>query len=193
MISDQDRSGWFGASDTATIMGNWGTKTFAKWWAQKLGLDSSHFTNAAMNAGTYYEGAVLDYIKAPRRDHQILIPGLCLRVNLDGDDPARGNIWEVKTHSAAKEFKVSKAYWQQVQVQMYAKSQVERVVPYAEIVAYGLTEEDYRNFFHPIDPARLKQYPIGYDTGFIVRYLPRLKYLSECLRKGAWPDEGDIC
>jgi hypothetical protein len=116
MIADQDRSGWFGASDTATIMGNWSTKTFAKWWAQKLGIDTSHFTSVAMNAGTYYEGAVLDYIKAPRRDHQILIPELCLRVNLDGDGPRQ--IYEVKTHGAAKEFKVSKAYWQQVQEQM---------------------------------------------------------------------------
>jgi hypothetical protein len=189
MISDHDRSGWFGASDTATIMGNWKTKTFGKWWMQKLGLDNSHFASTAMNAGTYYEHAVLDHIGAPRKDHQILLPGLSLRVNLDGDDPARGSIWEVKTHSAAKEFKVSKAYWQQVQVQMFAKSEVERVVPYAEIVAYGLTEEDYRNFFNPIDPARLKKYPIGYDLEFIKLYMRRLEYLSDCLKRGAWPDE----
>ena len=52
MIADQDRSGWFGASDTATIMGNWSTKTFRKWWMQKMGLDSSHYTTRAMNAGT---------------------------------------------------------------------------------------------------------------------------------------------
>lgn len=190
MISDHDRSGWFGASDTATIMGNWKTKTFGKWWMQKLGLDNSHFTNTAMNAGTYYEHEILDYIKAPRRDFQILLPALRLRVNLDGD--GQGQIYEVKTHSAAKEFKVTKAYWQQVQVQMWAKSQVERVVPHAEIVAYGLTEEDYRNFFNPIDPARLKKYPIGYDPAFIEQYLVRLKYLKECLERGAWPDEADI-
>lgn len=187
MIADQDRSGWFGASDTVMIMGNWNTKTFSKWWAVKLGLDRSHFTSVAMNAGTYYEGAVLDYIKAPRRDHQILIPGLCLRVNLDGDGP--GRVDEVKTHHVDKPFKVTKAYWQQVQVQGYAKLTVEKVVPILNIHAYGLMDEDYRNFFNPIDPARLKQYPIGYDTGFIERYLPRLKYLSECLKKGAWPDE----
>ena len=37
MIHNQDRSGWFGASDTARIMGNWNTQTFARWWGEKLG------------------------------------------------------------------------------------------------------------------------------------------------------------
>lgn len=187
MIHDQDRSGFFGASDTQYIMGNWKTKTFKRWWMQKLGLDSSHFTTRAMNAGTYYEHAILEHIGAPRRDHQIIIPGLKLRVNLDGDGP--GRIWEVKTHKVENEFKVTKAYWQQVQVQMYAKSQVERVFPRAEIVAYGLRSEDYRNFFNDIDPMRLKRYPIEYDTAFIEKYLPRLKYLADCLERGVFPSE----
>ena len=36
VISEQDRSGWFGASDTSYIMGNWNTKTFKNWWAKKI-------------------------------------------------------------------------------------------------------------------------------------------------------------
>ena len=190
MIAAQNRSGWFGASDTATIMGNWKTKTFGKWWAQKLGLNTSHFTNVAMNAGTYFEHAILDHIGAPRCDYQILLPELSLRVNLDGD--GIGRIYEVKTHSADKEFKVSKAYWQQVQVQMFAKLKTDGILPVAEIVAYGLTEEDYRNFFRPIDPARLKRYPIVYDPKFVQQYLKRLMYLKKCLDEGAWPNEDDI-
>lgn len=187
MIADQSRAGYFGASDTATIMGNWKTKTFAKWWGQKLGINDDHFTNRAMNAGTYYEHAVLEYIGAPRRDHQIIIPELLLRVNLDGDGPRQ--IYEVKTHSAAKEFKVTKAYWQQVQVQMFAKKKVEGCVPLAQIVSYGLLEEDYTNFFNDIDPTRLKRHYIEYDGGFIAEYLKRLEYLAKCLWEGRWPDE----
>lgn len=190
MIDTQDRSGWFGASDTATIMGNWNTKTFAKWWGVKLGIDTSRFTNTAMLAGTYYEHAILDHIGAERRDHQILLPELSLRVNLDGDAP--GRIYEVKTHGVAKEFKVSKAYWQQVQVQTFAKLKEEGRLPVAEVVAYGLTEDDYRNFFNPIDPARLKKYPVWYDEAFIQQYLRRLEYLAGCLRDGRWPDEADL-
>lgn len=190
MISDSDRSGYFGASETAVIMGSWKTKTFAKFWATKLGLNSDHYTNRAMNAGQYYEHAVLEYIGAPRRDHQIIFPELLLRVNLDGD--GLGRVWEVKTHSAAKGFKVTKAYWQQVQVQMYAKLRTEKVVPRAEIVAYGLEEGDYSNFFNDIDPARVKVYPIEYDPEFIQGYLKRLEYLAKCLWKGEWPDESDI-
>ena len=52
MIRDHDRSGWFGASDTATIMGSWGTKTFRRFWLQKLGLNRDHFTNLEMETGT---------------------------------------------------------------------------------------------------------------------------------------------
>lgn len=35
MISNHDRSGWIGASDTAMVMGNWDTETFRRWWATK--------------------------------------------------------------------------------------------------------------------------------------------------------------
>lgn len=187
MIADQSRAGWFGASDTAQIMGNWKTKTFASWWTQKLGLNDSHFTNRAMNAGTYYEHAILEHIGAPRRDHQIILPDLLLRVNLDGDGPRQ--IYEIKTHSAEKEFKVTKAYWQQVQVQMYAKNRIEGCVPLAQIVSYGLLEEDYKNFFNDIDPDRLKRHYIDYDGAFIAKYLKRLEYLRDCLWKGEWPHE----
>lgn len=190
MIADQDRSGWFGASDTATIMGNWKTKTFAKWWAQKLGINNDHYTSKAMNAGTYYEHAILEYIGAPRYDYQIIIPELLLRVNLDGDGPRQ--IYEVKTHSAAKEFKVSKAYCQQVQVQMYAKQKEEGFLPSACIVSYGLVDEDYKNFFLDIDPLRVKKHQIEYNEAFVVEYLKRLEYLARCLKEGSWPDERSI-
>ena len=188
MIASQDRSGWFGASDTKYIMGNWNTKTFKSWWLKKLGLDTSHFTNTAMNAGTYYEHAILDVIGVPRKDHQIIIPEYKLRINLDGD--GEGRVDEVKTYAYEKGFKVNKAYWQQVQVQMFGKLTEEKVLPKANIWAYGLREEDYKNFFNPIEKGRLKAYPIEYDGAFIKRFLVRVKYLAECLERGVFPDEG---
>lgn len=185
MISDHDRSGFFGASDTHYVVGNWKTKTFKDWWLKKLGLDTRHYTTRAMLAGTYFEHAVLDHIGAPRRDHQIIIPELLLRVNLDGDAP--GKIWEVKTFKAEKPFKVTNAYWQQVQVQMFAKLEAEKVLPETEIVSYGLTPEDYANFFREIDPARVGHHPICYDPAFIRLYLDKLAVLRDCLVKGVFP------
>lgn len=189
MISEQDRSGWFGASDTKYIMGNWKTKTFQKWWATKLGIGSNDFRNASMNAGTYYEHAILDVIGSPRKDHQIIIPEYKLRINYDGD--GIGRIDEVKTHKHEKGFTVSKDYWQQVQVQMFGKLWEEGKIPTAKIWAYGLLPEDYKNFFNPIDRVRLKDYPIGYDEMFVGDYLRRNVYLCECLDKGAMPSEKD--
>ena len=204
MITDHDRSGWFGASDTAMIMGNWNTKTFQKWWLQKLGINQSHFTNTAMNAGTYYEHKILNFLNIPRKDHQIIVPEYRLRINLDGDVPAitvthyyetlqcvkwkkRGEVHEVKTHKAGKPFKVSKAYWQQVQVQGYGKLREEGVVPAMKIHAYALTDAEYRNFFLDIDPDRLTEHPIEYDSDFIQLYLERLKILVDALDRGAMP------
>lgn len=187
MISDQDRSGWFGASDTKYIMGNWNTKTFKNWWLTKLGINTSHFTNVSMNAGTYYEHAILDVIGSPRKDHQIIIPEYKLRINLDGD--GTGRIDEVKTYKHEKGFSVSKAYWQQVQVQMFGKLVTEKAIPKTKIWAYGLLPEDYKNFFNPIDRERLKDYPIEYDADFVGRFLIRTKYLIKCLERGVFPDE----
>ena len=187
MISNHDRSGYFGASDTAYIMGNWETKTFQKWWMSKLGLNTNHYTSESMMAGTYYEHAILDAVGVPRKDHQIIIPEYALRVNLDGD--GYGRVDEVKTYSFAKGFKVTKGYWQQVQVQMFSKLMTEGKIPVANIWAYGLVEDDYKNFFNPIDRERLKPYPIEYDEAFIMEYLKRIIYLKECLERGAMPSD----
>ena len=186
MIADHDRSGWFGASDTGMILGNWNTKTFQSWWATKLGIRSNGFTTKAMYAGTYFEHSILDAVGAPRKDYQILIPELRLRVNLDGDAPVK--VWEVKTHSASKVFKPTKAHRQQVNVQMFAKLHEEGVLPVAEVVSYGLTDDDYKNFFNDIDPERLKTHSITYDEELIRQYLRRIEYLGDCLEKGVWPD-----
>ena len=70
-----------------------------------------------------------------------------------------------------------------------SKLTVEKIVPVAEIVSYGLTEADYRNFFNPIDPDRIKHHPIAYDPSFIEGYLLRLRYLGECLREGVFPND----
>ena len=141
MIQSQDRSYYIGASDTSMVVGNWKTKTFEKWWLEKLGLNKSNFSTEAMKAGNNYEHKILDAleIEGLEKDKQIIIDRL--RVNLDGN--TNTCIYEVKTHNINKEFKVSKQYWRQAQVEMYA-SNIRKLF----IVAYGLTENDYINFFN---------------------------------------------
>lgn len=183
MIHSKDRSGWFGASDTARIMGSWETKTFETFWLEKLGLYRSDFENLSMKTGTYFEGKILDYLKIKKRDRQIRIPALRLRVNLDGEDQT---IREIKTCGRLS-FSVTRPYWMQAQVEMYAAKKP------LEIVAYRLLEEDYQNWMLPIDPDRLSRHPIAYDRDWVEnRYLPRLRVLAECLKKGVWPNDIDL-
>ena len=157
MISDKDRSGYIGASDTAYVMRNWNTKTFEQWWRIKQGIGENSFSNEATKAGTAYEHKILDALNilGLEKDKQI-IKGR-LRVNLDGNTTSK--IYEVKTHKAENIFKVSASYRMQVNVEMYAAG-----IKEACIVAYALEPEDYKNFFRPIDPDRLKVYEIPEGT-----------------------------
>lgn len=181
MIASKDRSGWFGASDVNYIIGNWETKSFANWWLEKSAFNSNDFTNEAMLAGTHYEHKILDFIKAPEKDKQIKIPKLLLRVNLDGNSD--DTIFEVKTYRLEKGFKLPIKYKRQVWVQLYASG-----LKKAFVVAYGLTDKDYKNFFNDIDANRLTYYEIEPNERFInEEFLPKLKYLVYCLMNGIFP------
>ncbi len=181
MISSQDRSQYIGASDTSMVVGNWETKTFANWWLEKLGLYKNTLKNIAMQTGTNYEHKILDSIEIDGMEKDKQIINDRLRVNLDGN--TKDCIYEVKTYNVEKEFKVSKQYWRQAQVEMYA-SKIHKLY----IVAYGLNENDYINYFNKIDKARVKLIPIEYDEEFIKNeYLPKLKILTQYLKEGAFP------
>lgn len=184
MIADHDRSGYFGASDTDKIIGNWKTKTWEKWWLQKIGINTDHFDNRYTIAGTNWEHRILDslHLSDLEKDKQIIIEDLRLRVNLDGNTPTC--IKEVKTYRWEKGFKVPAKYRNQVQVQMFAAN-----IHAADIVAYGLEEADYDNFLRGIDPRRLAQHPVVYDLKWLdTVYLPRLRILADCLKKGVFPN-----
>lgn len=183
MIQSHDRSGYIGASDTDKVIGNWKTKTWERWWMQKIGINTDHFDNRYTIAGTNWEHRILDSLQLPdlEKDKQIIIEDLRLRVNLDGNTPTR--IKEVKTYQWAKGFKCPQKYKNQVQVQMFAFGIYE-----ADIVAYGLEEADYDNFFRDLDDKRLQEIPVAYDQKWVdTGYLPKLRILADCLERGAFP------
>ena len=186
MIDTKDRSGWFGASDTDRIIGSFNTKTFIDWWLIKEGVTYNNFESAEMNAGTHWEHRILEYVNEDMEmDKQILIPELRLRINLDGN--TEDTDYECKTYKANKVFKVPLKYKRQVWVQMFGSN-----FRKAYIVAYGLTENDYKNYLAPIDDERLGLFPIEYNEDFIENtYLPRLKYLVHCLNDGTFPTDED--
>ena len=187
MIASKDRSGYFGASDVDKVIGSYDTKTFKKWWLEKIGIEKSNFTNAAMQAGTYFEHSILRSLGIELElDKQIIVKDLLLRVNLDGN--TSDTIYECKTYKYEKGFKVPIKYKRQVWVQMYVTG-----IRKAYIVAYGLKEEDYKNFFNEIDKDRIELIPIEYNEGWInTVFLPKLRYLVECLKKGVLPSEAHV-
>jgi hypothetical protein len=191
MIESKSRALYIGASDTSQVVGSWKTETFKKWWQQKLGIDyTPSLGNKYTMAGTYYEHAILDALGIENKDAQILLPELRLRVNYDGITFGDGiEIHEVKTHKADKEFKVSKQYWRQAQVEMYAILASYRIPARLYINAYPMTEEHYRDYFIPIDKSLIKSIRVDYDPDFISEYLGKLSYLKECIDKGAFPTE----
>lgn len=185
MIQSSDRSFWFGASDTDKVVGNWKTKTFESWWVNKMGLfPTENWGNKYTKAGTHYEHQILRSLGLPLvYDYQIKIPELSLRVNYDGILMEEKHIYECKTFKAEKEFKVSKTYWRQAQTEMFALE-----TDKLDIVAYPMEEENYNNYFLPIDTTKLILIPIERNEKFIERELiPKLAILSDCLKKGIFP------
>ena len=185
MISDQDRSGYIGASDTTFVMRRWNTRTFENWWRVKQGIAVQNFSTEATMAGTAYEHKILDALNicGLQKDKQIIKDRL--RVNLDGNTDAK--IYEVKTHQAGKQFRVSSGYRMQVNVEMYAAK-----IYKACIVAYALLPEDYDNYYREIDLERVTYHEIEYDEEFIKEYERRMLYLSRCLEEGRFPQEGAV-
>lgn len=185
MIASQDRSGYFGASDNAYIIGNWKTKTWLNWWMQKLAINNDHFDNVYTLAGTHFEHRILESLGIPMElDKQYINEELRLRVNLDGNTD--DCIYECKTtKDDVNEFKMPKKYINQVQVQMFGSGMRK-----AKIVVYQLTDDDYENFFRPIDPKRRRVVPVAYDEKWIQTvYLPKHLILRDCLVRGVLPNE----
>lgn len=194
MISSKSRAFYIGASDTSFVVGNWKTDTFKKWWQEKIGIDyAPKWSSRYTMAGTYYEHMILDAIGDVVKDMQILLPELRLRVNYDGI--VEGDvihIHEVKTYTDGKIFKVSKAYWRQAQVEMYAAMKKYNKPVKLTIEAYPMTEEHYRNYFLQVDRNLIKSFPVNYNQIFIDdEYLPKLNYLKRCIDRGAFPEEKD--
>lgn len=192
MISNQDRSGYFGASDAKFILDtDFNSKTFAEWWDIKTGRSNKHIVNDAMVTGTLYEHPIMqtfsEMYKIPLElDKQIIIEDLKLRVNLDANSGK--NIYECKTFKAGKRFNY-KQYINQVRIQMYAMNTNE-----ALIVAYPVTDADYaaakQDFVLPINKSKIEIYPIQQDEKWIKEtFLPRLRYLAFCLTEDKYPDE----
>lgn len=151
--------------------------------AKKIGLDTSNFDNKYTMAGTNFEHKIIDSLEIEniKKDKQIIIGKL--RVNLDAN--TENKIYEIKTYQYEKGFEIKKHkdYVEQVLVQMYASK-----IYSACIVAYGLEEKDYNNYFNEIDKEKLSIFEINYDEEWINNiYLPRLKKLEECLITGKYP------
>lgn len=187
----KDRVGTFGASDTHFIMGNWNTATFLNWWQSKLGIKDTNFSNVYVLAGTYKEHQIADWYEQKfnvklTRDRRYRVPFSRLVINYDSETKTKDI--EIKTFKMTdKEWVYPRNYWEQVQVQMYGGKKQ------SEIVAYGLIDEDYDNFYLPIDETRIKIFPIEYDKEWVyTKYLPREKYLEWCLKKRKTPNKEEF-
>jgi hypothetical protein len=198
MIQSHDRSGYIGASDVQYVIGNWKTKTWEKWWLQKLGINRDHFDNRHTLAGTNWEHRILESLGLPdlELDKQIIIEDLRLRVNLDGNTATR--IKECKTYSvdgASRDIMLLKShrsppkYERQTHVQVFGARAAGMEIEGADIVAYGLEEADYDNFLRDIDPLRRQEIPVEYDRKWTETvYLPKHLILCDCLKRGVFPD-----
>lgn len=209
MIHNYDRSHWFGGSDAKYIFAEERNASWREWWEVKCGKCEQSFKgNIYTKAGNTFEHSILKaYDPQIRFDRQIMIPGLRLRVNLDGntDDV----IYEVKTYQINKQFKVTDAYFLQAQLQMFAWENEEFIrfadvkgrpklkkknpdLKYHCILAYGLYPDEYYSEYSkeqiengdiPIDKSRIKITRVGRSRHYQRRARKILKKLSARLER----------
>lgn len=194
MITDKDRSGWFGCSDTKNIMlDNHDTVTWQKFWDEKCGRLVNDMSTRETYTGTVFEHPILNAIdESINKDRQIILEDMRLRANYDGDK--NGIIYEVKTHRGDRDFLTKNALYQflpkyifgQVQVQMYVwktayeRGLIEDKFNKLYVVEYPLYAEDYAG--EPeVDFNRIKFHKVSYDKGFIKMYKKKLEPLVERL------------
>jgi len=168
MIKDADRSHFFGASDARHIFSeNREKKSWLDWWETKKGGENAFFGNKFTRAGNMFEHSILKaYNSDLELDRQIIIEDLRLRVNLDGN--TEDEIVECKTYRYEKGFKITEAYMQQAQLQMYAWNneldengeKKNTPVDHVTFVSYGLLEDEY-NEDYPIDRIEEGTLPIN--------------------------------
>lgn len=187
MITNKDRSKWFGASDTSTLFGSYDTDTFRLWWLVKLGIVSNDFSNKYMDVGNILEIPIINKINAITGENiklgkrPIYIRKYRIRANLDGY--TKNKVIEVKTTKKMFE-KVPLNYWRQCQALMFSSKK--RI---CELWVYEVSEEEYEApYFAEIDENRLKKFIIEYDENWIKeQYIPRVKYLANCLKRRIYP------
>ena len=187
MITNKDRSGYFGGSDAGRVVGRWTSNTFKNWFMVKLGFYKyEDYVTKEMRMGNIYEHRILEaFDPSIEQDGQIIIEDLKLRVNYDG---IKGNhIYEVKT---SKDFKMTPAYKAQAQVEMYALRQTKGDAKLSFLV-YPMGEQERANYFTEIERDKITEIPIEYDEDFIEEYLSNLEVLKECLIAGVMPNEND--
>lgn len=187
MITDKDRSGYFGGSEASRVVGKWTSDTFKNWWMVKLGFYKGEgFETKAMRMGNWYEHAILEaWDSGISQDEQIILEDIKLRVNYDGINGT--HIYEVKT---SQDFKLTAAYKAQAQVEMYALRQRSGDASLSFLV-YPIGEQEKLNYFTPIDREKITEIPIEYDEEFIKEFLENLKILNKCLAEGRMPHEDE--
>lgn len=196
MIHSQDRSGWFGCSDTKFIMmDNWQSKTFSKFWSIKTGEIGTSFAGSKYTrAGNMFEHPLLLAVDPEMvLDGQIIHDKYLLRANYDGYKD--GIIREAKTHKSDHAYEIPTEHWQQVQVEMFVYQEKQKqwfLPPFEglEIISYALYPDEY--WLEPdeivIDESRIIRHQVKYDKHWIKsEYLPRLKICARALRRGKYP------
>lgn len=182
MITNNDRSGWIGASDTSMLFANPDTATFRQWWLEKLGLRVNSYSNIYMIAGTALEHQIINLISPDIKKgvKPVYKRRLKLRANYDGLWAAA--LVEIKTTIKPLN-KVPLNYWRQVQSLCFATKK-----EYGILYAYLLKPENYHNFYLELHRENLTGFEIPYDKEWIHNeYLPRLRYTAACLRKRKYP------
>ncbi len=191
ITTTNDRHKFIGGSEANMIYLNYKSKTFVKWWSEKLaGVPSEPYNNLSMSVGTILEHDVVDLYESVHgvkgiRDKQE-IKGIA-RANTDYI--ISGKVSDVKVTTKAFEWylkdKVPLNYKRQLIHYLHVFDYDQ-----ASIIAYQVDDGVMENPFGELSQGRLYEIEVPISAKEIEEHKKKLEYLSFCKEMNIFPEEG---
>lgn len=189
ITTTSDRWRYVGGSEANMIYMNYNTKTFKKWWSNKLaGLPEREFNNKRMSVGTILEHDIIDLYEQKNNVVGIReaskVKGIA-RANTDyilGD-----KVSDVKATEKAFEWflneRVPINYKRQLIHYMYVFE-----LNKASIIAYQVDDELLNEPFQELNENKLFEIPVKITEKDITEHKKRLDYLEHCRDMNVFPE-----
>lgn len=183
-----DRHLYIGGSEANNIYANYNTKTFKKWWSQKLsGFYDESYRNLAMDVGTILEHDIVDLYEAIYQVKGVRDKSKTKGIARANTDYIQGDaVKDVKATTKAFEWYLKDTvpinYRRQLLHYCYVFD-----LDQASIIAYQVDDDVLDDPFAELVPAKLYEIDVPIEQVQLIEHQQKLEYLAFCKDMNIFP------